>query len=49
MEGPAEDFSGGQMQICLRISVADVFNEAAQEAFILGQFAAGDIPANQIA
>jgi hypothetical protein len=46
MEG---DFSGGQMQICLRISVADIFNQAAQNSFILGQFAARDIPANQIA
>jgi hypothetical protein len=41
--------SGGQMQVCLGISVAEVFNQAAQDCFILGQFTAGDIPANQIA
>jgi hypothetical protein len=41
-------FSGGQMQICLGISVADVLNQAAQKAFILGQFPARGILANQI-
>ena len=42
-------FSGWQLQKLMGVPVADIFDQAAQKYFIVGEFITRHVPANQIA